>query len=120
MKKDNLRYSNFYQLLYLYLSFPTDLPCLDELNTTTKSGEIYIHYVFNVSDNSPTVNDIKWTIDESFLELSSNKYRGGGLADDRLTILRPGEDDKGLYTCTASNAVGPVSKSIKLGTISYA
>lgn len=120
MKKDNLRYSNFYQLFYLYLSFLTDLPCLEELNTTTTNGEIYIHYVFNVSDNSPTVNDIKWTKDESFLELSSNKYRGGGLADNCLAILRSGEHDKGEYTCTVSNAVGPVSKSIKLGTISFA
>lgn len=104
----------------IILSFLTDLPCLEELNATTKNGEIYIHYVFNVSENSPTVNDMKWSKDHSFLELTSNKYRGGGLADNCVTILRPGEDDKGLYTCTVSNAVGPVSKSIKLGTISYA
>lgn len=62
----------------------------------------------------------KYIFTMSLMSRKINKYRGGGLADNCVTILRPGEDDKGLYTCTVSNAVGPVSKSIKLGTISYA
>lgn len=94
-----------------------ELPCLEELNSTTRNGEIYIHYVFKASKTVP-IKDIKWTKNNSELQLPSDKYRGGGVADNCITILGPGEDDKGLYTCTIWNAVGQVSKSVKLGTIS--
>lgn len=119
MKKDNLRYLIFYQLLYLYLFFFIDILCLDELNVMIKSGEIYIYYVFNVLDNFLIVNDIKWIKDELFFELLSNKYCGGGLVDDCFIILRLGEDVKGLYICIVYNVVGFVLKSIKLGMILY-
>lgn len=105
-------------LSFLVFSFHIELPCLEELNATTGNGEIYIHYMFKVSESSP-FNEIKWTKNNSELKVPSNKYRNGGLEDNFMTILRPGEDDKGLYTCSILNAVGPVSKSIRLGKTSW-
>lgn len=52
--------------------------------------------------------------------MPGDKYRGGEKADSCFTILMAGEDDMGLYTCTVWNAVGSVSKNIKLGTTSLA
>lgn len=91
---------------------------MKELNATSENKDICIHYVFKVSENMP-VKDIKWTKNNSELEVPSDKYRGGGVADNCLTILRATDDDKGLYTCTVRNAVGAVSKSMELGTISF-
>lgn len=70
--------------------------------------------MFKVSESSP-FNEIKWTKNNSELKVPSDKYRNGRLEDNFMTILRPGEGDKGLYTCTILNAVGPVLKSIILG-----
>lgn len=99
----------------MYFSFAIDRPCLDDLNATSKEGKIYIHYVCKVSENFP-LKSIKWTKNKSELEVPCNKYRGGGVADNCVEILMPDEDDKGLYTCTVLNAVGPDSKKVKLGT----
>lgn len=73
--------------------------------------------MLKVSESSP-FNEIKWSKNNFDLTVPSDKYRNGGLQDNFMTILRPGEDDKGLYTCTVLNAVGPVSKSIRLGKTS--
>lgn len=73
--------------------------------------------MFKDSKSFP-INEIKWTKNNSELKVPSDKYLKGGLADNFVTILRPGEDDKGLYTCTICNDVGDFSKSVKLGTIS--
>ncbi|XP_065922710.1 uncharacterized protein [Magallana gigas] len=98
----------------VYLRPKGDLPCLEDLNATSKEGTIYIHYVFKVSENSP-IKDIRWTKNNSELQVPGDKYRGGEKADSCFTILMAGEDDMGLYTCTVWNAVGSVSKNIKLG-----
>lgn len=42
------------------------------------------------------------------------------LTENCITITSPGEKDKGEYTCIVSNAAGSVSKSVKLGLLSYA
>lgn len=115
---NNLLSQKFHHIFFVFF-FLIELPCLEELNATTKQREIYIHYMFNVSSEN-SINDIKWTKNKSELQVPSDKYRGGGVADNFITILRPCEDDKGLYTCTVWNAVGSVSKSVKLGTTSYA
>lgn len=104
-------------LSFVVFFFHIELPCLEELNATTKNGEIYIHYMFKNSKSFP-INEIKWTKNNSELKVPSDKYLKGGLADNFVTILRPGEDDKGLYTCTILNAGGHVSKSVKLGKTS--
>lgn len=75
--------------------------------------------MFKVSENSP-IKDIRWTKNNSELQVPCDKYRGGEKADSCITILMAGEDDMGLYTCTVWNAVGSVSKNIKLGTTSLA
>lgn len=104
-------------LSFLVFSFHKELPCLEELNATTKNGEICIHYMFKVSESSP-FTEIKWTKNNSELKVPSDKYRNGEIEDNFITIVRPSEGDKGLYTCTILNAVGPVSKSIRLGKTS--
>lgn len=71
--------------------------------------------MFKVSENSP-IKDIRWTKNNWELQVPGDKYRGGEKADSCFTILMAGEDDMGLYTCTVWNAVGSVSKNIKLGT----
>lgn len=68
-----------------------------------------------VSKASPVVTQIIWTKNNLMLDLSNDKYCGGGLADSFLRISRAGEEDKGEYTCTVLNAVGLVSKTVKLG-----
>lgn len=72
------------------------------------------------SAHSPDVNKIVWTKNALMLDLSRDKYRGGRLADKYITITSPGEEDKGEYTCTVSNAVGFDSKNVKLGLPLYA
>lgn len=67
-------------------------------------------------DNSPNVREIRWTKNTLMLDLSNEKYRGGKPADNCIIISSPGEEDKGEYTCTVSNAAGSVSKSVKLGS----
>nr|XP_034322481.1 protein sax-3-like [Crassostrea gigas] len=98
----------------VYLHPKGDLPCLEDLNATSKEEKIYIHYVFKVSENSP-IKDIRWTKNNSELQVPCDKYRGGEEANSCFTILMASEDDMGLYTCTVWNAVGSVSKNIKLG-----
>lgn len=100
---------------YLFF-FLIEPPCLEDLVVTSKTEELYIHYVFRVLGNSPNVIEIKWAQNASVLDLPNDKYRGGGLADNCIEILSPGEEDKGEYTCTVSNVVGPVSKSVNLGS----
>lgn len=68
-----------------------------------------------VSEQTPVVKDIRWTKNTLMLDLSSDKYSGGSLADSCITISRASEEDKGEYTCTVLNAAGPVSKTVKLG-----
>lgn len=102
----------------MYCPFHIDIPFLKELNATLENEEIHIHYMFKVSKDVP-IKDIKWTKNNSELQVPSYKYRGGGEADNCLTILKAVDDDKGLYTCTVWNAVGHVSKSMELGTTSF-
>lgn len=110
-------WSFLFNLIFLKkFFFLIEPPCLEDLVVESKTEQLYIHYVFRVLDNSPNVKEIKWTQNASVLDLSNDKYHGGGLADSCIKILSPGEEDKGEYTCTVSNAVGSVSKRVELGS----
>lgn len=96
----------------LYFQEP---PCLGDLNVTAKAEEVFIYYSFEVPKHSPDIKEIRWTKDTINLDLSNARYCGGGLNDKCITISSPGEEDKGEYTCTVSNAAGSVSKQVKIG-----
>lgn len=96
----------------VYLRALGDPPCLEEMAVTSENDEIHIYYV--LKKIFPIVKELKWTKNTLMLDLSNDKYRGGGLADNFITITNPSEEDKGEYTCTVSNAVGSVSKILKL------
>lgn len=49
----------------------------------------------------------------------NEKYVGGGLKDGFITITSPTVADRGTYLCTLTNAVGSVSKSVKLGILIF-
>lgn len=90
-------------------------PILGDLNVTANKEEICINYSIEVPKHSPVAKEIRWTKDGLDLELSNARYRGGGLNDKCITISCPGEEDKGVYTCTVSNAAGSVSKQVQIG-----
>lgn len=59
---------------------------------------------------------LQWT--KNGLKITMNeKYTGGDLDDDCLTIKSPTTNDRGIYCCTVSNAVGSGSQEVKLGNI---
>lgn len=100
----------------VYLHPTGEPPCLEnfELNVTSENKEIYLHYVFKKVKHSSGVQKIRWTKNSLKLDLSNNKYVGGTLTENCLTITSPCEKDKGEYTCIASNASGSVAQSVKL------
>lgn len=53
------------------------------------------------------------------LVLRNEKYVGGGLNDGFITITSPTKADRGTYSCTVTNAVGSVSKTVKLGIFNF-
>lgn len=60
---------------------------------------------------------LQWTKNGVKLNIKNEKYTGGGLDDDCLTIKSPNTSDRGIYCCTVSNAVGSESQEVKLGNI---
>lgn len=62
---------------------------------------------------------IKWTKDGKKLGSNTEKYVGGGLDGNYLTITSPTKEDGGIYSCTITNAVGSVSKAVEFGMIYY-
>lgn len=53
------------------------------------------------------------------LVLRNEKYVGGGLNDGFITITSPTKADRGTYSCTVTNAVGSVSRSVTLGNLFF-
>lgn len=51
--------------------------------------------------------------------LRNEKYVGGGLNDGFITVTSPTKADRGTYSCTVTNAVGSVSKTVKLGIFNF-
>lgn len=54
---------------------------------------------------------------EETLVMRNGKYLGGGLNDGFITITSPSNADRGTYSCTVTNAVDSVSKTVTLGIL---
>lgn len=87
------------------------------MDVSNKQEEITICYNYGISERSPKAHMIKWTKDGKTLRLNTEKYVGGGLDVNYLTITSPTKEDRGIYSCTITNAVGSVSKAVELGKI---
>lgn len=94
-----------------------DAPNLEIKKVTSEKDGVVIHVRYSVSDQSPAVDEIKWTKDEQLLQTRTEKYsyNKGTQYDATLTIHNPTRSDCGKYTCTVSNPVGAVTKSIIIG-----
>lgn len=107
---------------FFFLSiFISELPFLNDLEVSTEEEKIIIHYNYGVLEKSPSVQHIKWRKNDQLLNLEkekTEKYIGGNLQAKTFTIISPSDDDRGLYSCTVTNAVGPVTKYVKFGMFS--
>ncbi|XP_062595362.1 uncharacterized protein LOC134256696 [Saccostrea cucullata] len=91
-------------------------PDLQELEVTSDEwDEIILRYRYEVSQGSPKANLIQWTRNDQVLKVDQEKYVGGDLTDNFLTITSPSIHDSGEYTCTVFNAAGSASRSFTLG-----
>lgn len=77
--------------------------------------ELTIIYKYGVTQSSPQVYEVKWAKNGEPLNRENNRYLGGRLNDDFLTITSPTSDGKGTYSLTVTNAVGSVSKEFTFG-----
>lgn len=66
-------------------------------------------------EQSPKVQHIEWRKNDKLLNLEDEKYIGGNLEAKTFTIFSPSNDDRCKYSCTVTNAVGPVTKHVDLG-----
>lgn len=58
-----------------------------------------------------------WKKNGEDLDIKTQKYVGGDLSDRFLRITSPNEADKGTYSCTLTNVVGPTSKDVTFGNV---
>ncbi|XP_062585754.1 B-cell receptor CD22-like, partial [Saccostrea cucullata] len=87
-------------------------PILQKLEASLQREGISFHYEYEVLQGSPKANCITWTRNGETLIIDHDKYIGGDIKNNSLTIKFPTMQDIGKYTCTISNAVGAVSKSL--------
>lgn len=88
---------------------------MNYFEVTAEDEDIKIHYSVGVTENSPHVKDITWSKNGHPMYIESVKFIGEGLHDSCLIINSPSEADKGIYSCTVTNAVGSKTKRIVLG-----
>lgn len=91
------------------------MPFLNDLEVSTEEEKIIIHYNYGILEKSPSVQHIEWRKNDKLLNLENEKYIGGNLKAKTFTIISPSNDDRGKYSCTVTNAVGPVTKLVNLG-----
>lgn len=75
---------------------------------------ITIHY--DVKKESPYVTDMKWTKDGETIDNRNKKYNGGDLKDSYFTISSPTLEDRGIYSCSVTNAAGITEMDFRFGT----
>lgn len=88
---------------------------MNDLRVTTEDEGITIHYSYKVLKQSPEVKHIDWCKNGEPLDRKSEKYIGGSLNENSLTITSPTDEDRGEYSCTITNAVGSISKVVIFG-----
>lgn len=91
------------------------MPFLNDLEVSTEEEKIIIHYNYGVLEKSPSVQHIEWRKNDKLLNFENEKYIGGNLKAKTFTIISPSNDDRGKYSCTVTNAVGPVTKHVNFG-----
>lgn len=97
--------------------FISEVPFLNDLEVSTEEDKIIIHYNYGVLEKSPSVQHIEWRKNNQLLNLEKEKYIGGNIQAKTFTIISPSDDDRGLYSCTVTNAVGPATKSVNFGML---
>lgn len=90
------------------------MPCISVWDIKTDK-ELTIIYKYGVTQPSPPVYEVKWAKNGEPLNRENNRYLGGRLNDDFLTITSPTSDGKGTYSLTVTNAVGSVSNEFTFG-----
>lgn len=81
----------------------------------TEDEAITIKYRYKVSEHSPQVYLEEWAKDCKALNMTNDKYLGGQLYRNYITIQSPTLNDKGTYSCTVTNGVGSASKDVTFG-----
>lgn len=89
------------------------------MKVTTENDGIIIQCSYELSSQSPEVNCIEWKKNGQPLDKKTKRYIGGSVGDKYLTIASPTYEDRGEYSCTVTNAVGSMSKSVMLGNIQF-
>lgn len=94
---------------------PPSLTILQKTNITEKNVQLICEV--SLSENSPSVTAIDWTMDtKEFTSGRDEKYSGGNSSEPSLTIHCVDKNDAGDYQCIAKNAVGKMcSEVIRLG-----
>lgn len=85
---------------------------------TETDTTVTIDCTASVSQGSPALTSVYWLFKGANLRFSeSNKYSGGNLNTQSLTINSIGPTDAGEYRCVAANPVGSTtsSQSVNLG-----
>lgn len=89
-------------------------PQIKDLKVTTENGDITIYCIFEVLIKSPKAHYIAWSKNDQTQNTKNKQCIGGSIYGSCFPITLPSERDIGKYTCTVTNAIGSVSRDVKL------